>query len=178
MKFNSVIYLLIAICFYSTVDAQYYKDENLLVGASVGYQYPMGDFGDQAKGGPVFRATGQIMLNKKLGVGAEIAYSLLGQDKFWDGSHLGNYDVNYNIASAQLKGSYFFDSWDRDFRPYASFAFGYFYYQNSIKFVSTSGETAYQKRTIKENKVGLTPIIGFLYHLSSTWSFDTNLRYT
>ncbi|WP_461640090.1 outer membrane beta-barrel protein [Labilibaculum euxinus] len=178
MRFKSIIFSLLAIGICSAGKAQYYKEKELLVGASVGYQYPLGDFGDQAKGGPAFRVTGQMMLNKKIGVGAEIAYSILGQDNFWNGNHFGNYDVNYNIASAQFKGSYFFDSWDRDFRPYTSLAFGYFHYQNSISFISTSVGNLNQKRTIKENKVGLTPIIGFLYNLSSTWSFDMNLRYT
>ncbi|PKQ62462.1 hypothetical protein BZG02_12090 [Labilibaculum filiforme] len=178
MRFKSIVFFLLANCIVFVGKAQYYKDKEVLAGASVGYQYPMGDFGDQAKGGPVFRLTGQMMLNKKLGVGAEIAYSLLGQNDFWNGSHLGKYDVNYDIASVQVKGSYYFDSWDREFRPYASLAFGYFHYQNSIKFISTSGGSINQKRTVKENKVGLTPIVGFLYHLSSTWSFDMNLRYT
>ncbi len=86
--------------------------------------------------------------------------------------------MNYYIASAQLKGSFYFESWDRDFRPYASLAFGYFLYRNKNDFISTSGGSADQKRTIKENKVGLTPIVGFLYHLSAQWSFDMNLRYT
>jgi len=178
MNLRSILFFIATFCFFTNGNAQYYKGEKFLLGASVGYQYPLGDFGDQAKGGVPLRLTGQMMLNKKIGVGAEIAYSLMGQDDFWNGSHLGNYDVNYNIASAQLKGSYYFDSWDRDFRPYASMAFGYFHYQNSIKFISTSGGTENQKRTIKENKVGLTPIVGFLYHLSSTLSFDMNLRYT
>lgn len=178
MKLRSIIFLLLAMCFCYSGNAQYYHDGKFLLGASIGYQYPLGDFGDQAKGGPVFRVAAQMMLNKKLGVGAEVGYSLLGQDDFWNGNHFGNYDVNYNFVSAQVKGSYYFDSWDRDFRPYASLAFGYFHYQNSISFISTSGGTENQKRTIKENKVGLTPIIGFLYHLSSSWSFDMNLRYT
>ena len=82
--------------------AQYYKEKELLVGASVGYQYPLGDFGDQAKGGPAFRVTGQMMLNKRIGVGAEIAYSILGQDNFWNGNHFGNYDVNYNCNNINM----------------------------------------------------------------------------
>lgn len=177
MRFKTILFLLIAICFCSTVDAQYYKDKNLLVGASVGYQYPMGDLGDQAKAGPSIRLTGQKMLNKKLSVGAELSYSLLGQDEFWDGDHRGNYDVNYNIGSALLRASYYFDAWDRDFHPYVSLAFGYFYYRNKIGFLAISGGVEDFKYTMTENKVGLAPNIGFLYHLSTDWSFDMNLRY-
>lgn len=178
MNLRYILFLLVVVCFTTNANAQYYKGENFLIGASVGYQYPLGDFGKEAKAGPSFRATGQMMLNKKIGVGAELGYSFLGQDDFWNGSHLGNYDVNYYIASAQLKGSFYFDSWDRDFRPYASLAFGYFLYRNKIDFISTSGGTYNQKRTIKENKVGLTPIVGFMYHISNQWSFDMNLRYS
>ena len=158
--------------------SQYYKDQTYFIGGSVGYQYPLGDFGDQAKAGPSFRLTAQKMLNKKLSVGAELSYSLLGQDKFWDGSHLGKYDVDYNIGSALLRASYYFDSWYRDFRPYASLSFGYYYYRNKIDFTATSGGTSNQDRTITENKVGLAPNVGFLYHLSDSWSFDMNLRFT
>ncbi|MBI9056907.1 MAG: porin family protein [Labilibaculum sp.] len=178
MNLRYLLFLVAILGFFSKSNAQYYKDGKFLIGASVGYQYPLGDFGKQAKAGPSFKAIGQMMLNKKIGVGAELGYSTLGQDDFWNGSHLGNYDVNYSILSAQLKGSFYFDTWDRDFRPYATLAFGYFLYRNEIGFISTSSGSVNQKRTIKENKVGLTPIVGFLYHLSDQWSFDMNLRYT
>ncbi|MBL4559697.1 MAG: outer membrane beta-barrel protein, partial [Labilibaculum sp.] len=158
-------------------NAQYNRDKKLFLGASVGYQYPLGDFGDQAKGGPSFRVTGQMMLNKKLGVGAELGYSILGQDDFWNADHRGSYDVDYNIGSALLRASYYFDSWDRDFRPYASLAFGYFYYRNKVDYLAISGGTGNFKSTLTDSKVGLAPNIGFLYHLSDEWSFDMNLRY-
>lgn len=178
MNLRYLLLLVSLFAFFSKGNAQYYKDGRFLIGASVGYQYPLGDFGKQAKAGPSFKGIGQMMLNKKIGVGAEFGYSALGQDDFWNGNNLGNYNVNYYIASAQLKGSFYFESWDRDFRPYASLAFGYFLYRNKNDFISTSGGSADQKRTIKENKVGLTPIVGFLYHMSAQWSFDMNLRYT
>lgn len=158
--------------------SQYYKDQTYFVGASVGYQYPLGDFADQAKAGPSLRLTGQKMLNKKLSVGAELSFSLLGQGEFWDGSHLGNYDVDYNIGSAMLRASYYFDTYDRDFRPYASLAFGYFYFREVAKFTSSSSGYESQKNTVTQNKVGLAPNLGFLYHISQTWSFDLNLRFT
>lgn len=176
MKFYllTLSFLLVSICSFS----QYYKDENYFVGASVGYQYPLGDFADQAKAGPSLRLIGQKMLNKKLSVGAELSYGLLGQDKFWDGSHLGNYDVDYNIGSAMLRASYYFDSHNKDFRPYISLAFGYFYYRQEVDFISSSSGYDNQKNTITQNKVGLAPNLGFLYHISQTWSFDLNLRFT
>lgn len=158
--------------------SQYYENRKFYLGASVGYQYPLGDFGDQAKAGPSLRIAGLKMLNKKLGVGAELSYSLLGQDDFWNGSHLGDYDVDYNIGSALLSASYYFDAWDRDFRPYVSLAFGYYYYRNEVDFTSSGIGNSTQKRTITENKVGLAPQIGFLYHLSDMWSFNMNLRCT
>lgn len=178
MKLRCLLLLITAVSICTNGNAQYYKGEKFLLGASVGYQYPLGDFGDQAKAGPSFRVTGQLMLNKKIGVGAEVGYSMLGQGDFWNGNHVGKYDVNYYILSAQVKGTFYFDAWDRDFKPYASLAFGYFFYQSSIDFTAFSGGTSDQKRTIKENKVGLTPIVGFLYNISDNLSFDMNLRYS
>lgn len=175
---NRFLLLIISVFTFSSLSAQYYKDQDYFIGGSVGYQNPIGDFGDLAKGGPCFRISGRKMLNKKLSVGAEVSFSFLGQDKFWDGSHLGSYDVNYNIGSALLRSSYYFDAWDRDFRPYVSLAFGYFYYRNEIDFTAASSGTSNDRRTITENKVGLSPNIGFLYHISNTWSFNMNLRYT
>ncbi|WP_321280059.1 outer membrane beta-barrel protein [Marinifilum fragile] len=171
------LFLFLVLIFSFESYSQYYKDQNYFIGGSMGYQLPLGDFGDQANGGPNFRLAGRKMLNKKLSVGAELSLSLLGQDKFWDGSHLGSYDVSYNIGSALLRASYYFDAWDRDFRPYASLAFGYFYYRNEIDYTASSLGSSNDKRTITENKVGLAPNIGFLYHISDTWSFDMNLRY-
>ncbi|PKQ65366.1 hypothetical protein BZG01_12970 [Labilibaculum manganireducens] len=177
MRFKSTIFFLLAICICSVGKAQYYKDEKFLVGASVGYQHPFGDLGDQAKGGPSIRLTGQMMLNKKIGVGVELGYSILGQDDFWNADHRGSYNVDYNIGSALLRASYYFDSWDRDFRPYASLAFGYFYYRNKVDFTAISAGMENIKIDMTDNKVGLAPNIGFLYHLSDEWSFDMNLRY-
>lgn len=177
MSFKSIVFLLIALVFCFDGNAQYSKNRELLVGASIGYQQPFGDLGDQAKAGPSFRITGQMMLNKKLGVGAEFGYSILGQSDFWNADHRGSYDVNYNIGSALLRASYYFDSWDRDFRPYASLAFGYFYYRNNVDYTAISAGTDNIKVEMTDNKVGLAPNIGFLYHLSDEWSFDMNLRY-
>lgn len=158
--------------------AQRYQDKKFLIGASAGYQYPLGDFGKQAKGGLGIRASGQMFVNKKIIVGAEVGYNNLGGDDFWDGSHLGNYGVSYNIGSALLKGSFIIESWDRDFKPYVSLAFGYYRYQNKVNFTSTSAGATSQKQTVKQNKVGIVPNIGFMYYLSNHLAFDMNLRYT
>jgi opacity protein-like surface antigen len=155
--------------------AQYYEDETWMLGASLGYQHPLGDFGDYAKSGPVFRLNGLRMLSRKIAVGAELGCSLLGHVS--NGTSSEAYDVNYYLFSAQVKASYFFECWDRDFRPYVSSAFGYFHYRNVIEFLSENSSED-TKNTIKENKMGVTPIVGFLYHLSSNWTFDMNLRYT
>ncbi|MDE5418548.1 porin family protein [Labilibaculum sp. DW002] len=177
MNLRYLLFLVAILGFFSKSNAQYYKDGKFLIGASVGYQYPLGDFGDQAKAGPSFRIAGQLMLNKKISVGVELSYSLLGQDEFWDGDHRGSYDVDYNIGSALLRASYYFDSWDRDFRPYTSLAFGYFSYRNKVDYLAISAGTGNFKSTLKDNKVGLAPNIGFLYNLSDELCFDMNLRY-
>ncbi|WP_421917810.1 OmpW family outer membrane protein [Marinifilum sp.] len=171
------IFIVLALIFSTESYSQYYKDQTYFVGGSIGYQFPLGDFGDQANGGPNFRLSARKMLNKKISVGAEVSFSMLGQDKFWDGDHRGNYDVDYNIGSALLRASYYFDVWDRDFRPYASLAFGYFYYRNKVDFIANSAGTNDFKNTLTDHKVGLAPNIGFLYHISDEWSFDMNLRY-
>lgn len=162
---------------YSLAKAQYYEDKTWMLGASVGYQYPSGDFGDYANYGSVFRLNGLRMLSRKIAIGAELGASLFGQSDIWDGGYTSAYDVNYYLFSAQVKASYFVDSWDLDFRPYISAAFGYFHYRNVIEFMSVNSSEDTQK-TIKENRMGVTPIVGFLYHLSNSLTFDMNLRYT
>lgn len=171
-----LLFFLLFLC--STAYSQYYKDQKFILGGSVGYALPLGDLGDQANGGPAFHVSGQMMLNKRIVVGAELGYTHLGQDDFWSGNHSENHDVNYNIASAILKGSFIFNAWDRDFKPYASVGFGYFLYRFKDEFVSTSISSLSQKRKVNEGKVGLVPNVGFMYYLSDNWAFDMNLRYT
>lgn len=178
MLFRQFLILFTFFCFCSLARAQYYKDNKYMIGGSLGYAYPMGDFGNQASGGVSVRLKGQMFLNKKISVGAEIANSFLGQNDFWDGSHLGSYDVNYHIASVLMNGAFYLDSWDKDFRPYIALDFGYFLYRNKIDFIAASAGVTTSKRTIKENKFGLAPNVGFFYHLSNWWSFEMNLRYT
>ncbi|WP_372752964.1 outer membrane beta-barrel protein [Labilibaculum sp.] len=172
-----ILFFIGLVCLSYLAKAQFYEDKTWMLGASVGYQHPTGDFGDYAKSGPVFRLNGLRMLSRKVAVGAELGCSLFGQSDIWDVGYASAYDVKYYLFSAQVKASYFFDTWDRDFRPYISGALGYFQYRNVIEFMSvnSSDET---KNTLKENKMGLTPILGFLYHLSDNWTFDMNLRYT
>ncbi len=159
------------------VHAQFYGKFNYFAGASIGYQFPLGDFAKQANGGPSFRLGGQKLLNEKLSLGLDFSFSALGQDQFWDGDHRGDYDVNYKFASAQCKAAYYFDARDRDFHPYIALSFGYVYYRNRVDFSALSVGVNDEKRSITQHKVGLTPLIGFLYDLSDIWGVDVNLRY-
>ncbi|MCT4603054.1 MAG: outer membrane beta-barrel protein [Marinifilum sp.] len=169
---------LIAIVFSLESYSQYYKDQKFILGGSLGYAYPIGNFGDQAKAGLAFHLGGQMMLNKQILIGAELGYTHLGQDDFWIGNQSVTHNVDYNIASAILKGGFIFNAWDRDFKPYASIGFGYFLYHFEDNFISSSGGSVSQKRKVTENKVGLVPNVGFMYYLSDNWAFDMNLRYT
>ncbi len=158
--------------------SQYNKQKKRLVGGNVGYQYPLGDFGKECSGGFNFRAAGQLLLNPKIGIGAEISFSFLGQGDFWNGNAKGKYNTNYNIGSALLNTFFYFDAWDQDFHPYGGIAFGFYHFRYNADFTSSSGGTQSQTHKFNLNKVGIAPHIGFLYDISRELSFDANLRCT
>ncbi len=176
MKKATIILLLLLISVSGF--SQYKKERTFLVGGNIGYQYPLSDFGKQCKGGFNFRAAGQMFLNPKIGVGAEINFSFLGQGDFWSGNAKGNYDTNYNIGSILLSTFFYFDAWDQDFHPYGGVVFGFYHFRYNSDFTSTSAGTQSQSHKFNLNKVGIAPQIGFLYDISHELSFDANLRCT
>lgn len=172
--------LIIAILLLFSVSgfSQYRKTKTILAGGNIGYQYPLGDFGKQCKGGINFRAAAQLLLNPKIGVGAEIDFSFLGQGDFWNGNVKGNYNTDYNVGSALLNAFFYFNAWDRDFHPYMGLGFGWYHYRYKSDFSSATASSNSETHKFNLNKIGLAPNIGFRYDISQELSFDMNLRCT
>ncbi|MFA8434175.1 MAG: hypothetical protein ACEPOZ_06635 [Marinifilaceae bacterium] len=168
-----------------SLSAQLYRSSEFLLGGAVGYSYPVGDFADVSHHGFSGSLVGRWLLNEQIGVGFEAGYSLFGKDDaYWNVGNRGEIDVNYQLIPLLLNGTYIFKAWDRDFKPYASVAFGYFLFRNHVDFNSVNSEPVPYNSdpsleyTIKENKVGVVPSLGFMYYLSDYLAFDMNLRYT
>jgi len=168
-----------------TASAQLHRHDNYIWGINTGAVLPMGKFADVSKAGLDLSISGKWFMNEQIAVGMQAGYQLLGQDdKFWNGANIGKNNVIYELVPLVLTGTYFFKVWDRDFRPYASLGFGYFFYKNKVRFNSFSTE-AYPfngnpslKYKISENKVGLMPSLGFLYNLNKQLALDVSARYT
>ncbi len=168
----TALFLLISISGFS----QFQQNKSILLGAHIGYQYPLGDFGEQCKGGINLRVAGELLLNPKIAVGAEINFSFLGQGDFWNGNIKGSYDTKYNIGSFLFNGIYYFDAADGDFHPYAGLGFGFFHYRYQSDFTALSSGTKSQTHQFNLNKIGLAPNIGFRYAIAEDVSFAMNLR--
>ncbi|WP_209319796.1 OmpW family outer membrane protein [Ancylomarina longa] len=168
-----------------TASAQLHRHDNYIWGINTGAVLPIGKFADVSKAGLDLSISGKWFMNEQIAVGMEVGYQNLGQDdEFWNGANIGKNNVTYELVPLVLTGTYFFKAWDRDFRPYASLGFGYFFYKNKVRFNSFSTE-AYPfngnpslKYKISENKVGLMPSLGFLYNLNKQLALDISTRYT
>lgn len=161
-----------------------YRNDKFLVGANFGIAYPFGDLSKISKLGYDARFDFKTFINKRIAVGFETGYQRLGgDDEFWDGSKFGEYNVKFEILPVLFSGSYFFETLDRDFKPYISLAFGYFFFKNRVDFDSANtnpypSNSAYpsQLYKIKHNKFGVNPSLGFIYMINKRFCFHTNLK--
>jgi len=173
---KKIFLLLFLICNSIFLYAQWDRDTKYIIGAGLNYSYPLGDFNKNANSGFGIELNGAYVLNKKLAVGMEVSYCKLPQDDFWRTNNNNSYEVDYNLATIFLNGTYFLDAWDIDFKPYLSIGFGYFMYKQDLKYDSTNIYESHQY-TVKINKVGISPIIGFMYYLNKNLLFDANVKF-
>jgi len=170
---------------YITSMAQKYRDSQFHLGGGVGLTYPMGDFSNVASGGVSGNVEGRWIVNRRIAVGFEMGFSQYSQkDSFWEVGNRGENDVVYQIVPMLFSGIYTMDAWDRDFHPYLSLSFGYYWFRNHVQFTS-SNRTEYPfngdpslEYTINSNRIGLAPTVGFWYDLSDRIAFEMKMRYT
>lgn len=174
---KQAILLLILMCTSICMYAQWDRKTKFVLGAGLNYSYPLGDFSKQANSGFGIELNGAYILNRKLSVGVEVSYSILPQDDLWRTNSNDSYEVDYNLASLFFNGTYFIDAWDQDFKPYVAIGFGYFMYRQKLNYNSTN-EYNPQQYTIKIDKVGISPIAGFMYYLSRDLLIDTSIKFT
>jgi hypothetical protein len=129
------------------------------VGATVGAQFPTGDFGDGAKIGIGFNIVGKYMINDHIAVGLNSGYSRF--DTQIDG---------LSCTMIPVTGLFEYHFGVQNLRPYIGVDAGVYNYGARIEFLgaSESGSKTY---------FGFAPTGGILYGISDRLSFIANVKY-
>jgi outer membrane protein W len=125
------------------------------VGATIGAQMPLGDFGDGFNTGYGINAVGKYDLNEQMKVGLNIGYNSFGTDID---------DISASITPITGLFEYYLPM--EGFKPYVGADLGLY----SIK-VEAFGESS------SDTYLGFAPTAGALYDFSEQLSFSANLKY-
>jgi len=92
-KLSALLFVLL--CFFS-----YNVNAQIVGGATVGLQAPMGDFGDAAKLGVGINLTGKYMLKENMAVGLNLGYNRFGAEDFG----FDEYDIKATYSIIPITG--------------------------------------------------------------------------
>ena len=175
--------MLLGFVFISAIKAQ----NKVLWGGGLSAHLPTNGFGsddfgfkDVANtGGGVNMGTLWI-LNPRLSLGSELAYSYFPNDKnTWNQARRGDIKVNYQMINLTAQGNFYLA--EEEVRPYLGVAFGLYYLRNMVNFSSNSaGSTidpsvSYVSNTLR---AGFGPEAGVLIKLQKSQYALISLRYT
>jgi opacity protein-like surface antigen len=129
------------------------------VGATIGPQFPLGDFGDAAKAGFGLNVAGKYMLNENMAVGLNLGYTRFGT---------GVEDFSYSMIPVTGLFEYHFGT--GNIKPYAGADLGL--YSFGVKFKIGDESSSDSKMYF-----GFAPTVGALYGLSDKLSLCANLKF-
>jgi len=159
MKKLSVL-LFALLCFFSlNVNAQ------IVGGATVGLQAPMGDFGDGAKMGFGINLVGKYMLNENMAVGLNLGYNRFGAEDLG----LGDYDVDASFFAIPITGLFEYHFSGNTVKPYIGADLGLYSLGAKAKYQGESASTS-------DMYFGLAPVAGILYDISENLTFCANIK--
>jgi hypothetical protein len=153
MKKLSVL-LFVLFCFFS-----YNVNAQIVGGATVGLQAPMGDFGDGAKMGVGINLVGKYMLNENMAVGSNLGYNRFGAEDVF--SELG-YD---SFSIIPITGLFEYQFTGKSVIPYIGGDLGIY-----------SVGSKFEGNNVCELYFGLGPVAGILYDISDNLTFCANIK--
>jgi len=130
------------------------------VGATIGAQVPIGDFGNYLHTGFGFNATGKYMVKDNIAIGLNVGYNKFGAEIS---------GINAAMIPFTLLGEYQFEY--EKFKPYLGADLGLYNYR--VKVISPFfGET-----TNSKTYFGFAPTAGVLYAINDKLSLCGNLKF-
>jgi outer membrane protein W len=160
MKKLSVI-LFVLFCFLcNNANAQ------IVGGATLGLQAPVGDFGDGTKMGFGINVTGKYFLKENMAVGLNLGYNRFGiEDYGWD-----EYDVKASASMVPITGLFEYHFAGSNIKPYIGADLGLYRYGWKVKYEGESESDG-------EVYFGFAPVAGILYEISESLSFCANIKF-
>lgn len=183
-RLKAILYvLLLVVVFQPIVKAQ----NKVLWGGGISAHLPTNgfesdDFGfkDVAKTGGGANVGTLWILNPRLSLGSELAYSYFPKNKnTWNQERRGDIKVNYQMVNLTAQGSFYLA--EEEVRPYLGVAFGLYYLRNMVNFssnyVGTTNDASvnYVSNTLH---AGFGPEVGVLFKLLTSQYALVGFRYT
>ena len=133
------------------------------VGATVGAQLPMGNFGDAYNTGFGFNLSGKYMLNDNMAVGLNLGYNAFGSEI-----------EGFKSSMMPITALFEYQFGDGPFKPYVGADLGLYIFGYKIE-MTIMGQTI--KESGSDMYFGFAPVAGVLYGLSDNLSLNGNLKY-
>lgn len=170
------LYLLCLLCFTGSANAQYYRqDRGFLLGANIGYSYPLGDMGKILKNGFGANLSAKYLINDVIGIGLETGYHTY-KSKVLLSNDNTDQDYKCRLIPALLEATFYFPNWDRTILPYLGVHFGA--YMTNIRVSRQS--SIYDVANLSKNLFLVSPGVGLhggsLFELSEQVFLDFKLR--
>ncbi len=159
MKKLSVL-LFAFLCFFNlNTNAQ------ILGGATLGIQAPVGDFANGAKMGAGINLFGKYMLKENMAVGLNLGYNRFGSEDFG----FGGYDIDASYSMIPVTGLFEYHFGGNSIKPYVGADLGIYSFGVKIKYEDESEKDS-------EMYFGLAPVAGILYDINDNMTFCANIK--
>jgi len=129
------------------------------IGATIGAQVPMGDFGDAMNPGFGINFFGKYSLNESMAVGLNVGYHSFGSDL-----------EGFSCTMMPVTGLFEYYLGSGAMKPYLGVDLGFYKYSFDMEFMGISS-------SVSETYLGFAPTGGILYGLNDKMSLVANLKY-
>ncbi len=159
MKKLSLMFLAL-ICFFT-----FNANAQILGGATLGLQAPIGDFADGAKMGVGINLVGKYMIKENMAVGLNIGYNRFGAEDFG----FDEYDIDASYSMIPVTGLFEYHFAGNSIKPYVGADLGLYSFGDKVKYEGESEKDS-------EIYLGLAPVAGITYDINDNVTFCANLK--
>ncbi len=184
LRLKAISYIMFFVVVFPSVGKAQHQ---ILWGGGISAHIPTNGFGsdnfgfkDVARIGGGANASTLWILNPRLSLGSELAYSYFPKNKnTWNQERRGDIKVNYQMINLTAQGIFYLT--EEQVRPYLGVAFGLYYLRNLVDFssnyVGTTNDASisYVSNTLH---AGFGPEMGVLFKLQKRQYATISLRYT